>query len=181
MKSGKMKEGNGVAIKLLVIALGSVTFGVVIPACILLAAAIADLLLGLPGFRFVPVNYLAGPVLAASGVYYMVRSVLAHHYTGKGTPMPLMPSQHLITMGPYRECRNPMALGNTLYFLGITLYRGSISAVALAAAVSIIIILYNRIFEEKELARRFGQEYLRYRNRVPFIIPRLRGHRDRSG
>jgi protein-S-isoprenylcysteine O-methyltransferase Ste14 len=36
---------------------------------------------------------------------------------------------------------------------------------------SVIILLYIRFIEEKELEIRFGDEYLAYKKRTPFIIP----------
>jgi protein-S-isoprenylcysteine O-methyltransferase Ste14 len=38
-----------------------------------------------------------------------------------------------------------------------------------------VLLTYIKLAEEKEMIARFGEEYLAYRRRVPFIIPRLRG------
>jgi len=41
------------------------------------------------------------------------------------------------------------------------------------AALASLLLVYLKRMEEKELAERFGEEYLAYRRDVPFIIPRL--------
>ena len=48
------------------------------------------------------------------------------------------------------------------------------AALALGA---VALLTYIRLVEEKEMVARFGEAYLAYRRRVPFIIPRL--HRSR--
>ena len=39
------------------------------------------------------------------------------------------------------------------------------------------LLTYIKVAEEREMVARFGAEYLTYRRRVPFIIPRLRRSR----
>jgi len=36
---------------------------------------------------------------------------------GRGTPLPVMPTQELLTEGPFRYSRNPMTLGTILAYL----------------------------------------------------------------
>jgi protein-S-isoprenylcysteine O-methyltransferase Ste14 len=38
-------------------------------------------------------------------------------------------------------------------------------------------LIYFKVMEEHEMVARFGEEYLVYRRRVPFLIPRLRRYR----
>jgi protein-S-isoprenylcysteine O-methyltransferase Ste14 len=64
-----------------------------------------------------------------------------------------------------------------MVYLGIAVWVGSISAVALACIYPAVIILYTRLLEEEELERRFGAEYLAYKRRTPFLIPRWPGRR----
>jgi len=35
------------------------------------------------------------------------------------------------------------------------------------------ILIYIKLFEEKELEERFGPEYLEYKRKTPFLIPRF--------
>jgi protein-S-isoprenylcysteine O-methyltransferase Ste14 len=43
------------------------------------------------------------------------------------------------------------------------------------SSFSFVELSYIRLVEEQEMIARFGEEYLAYRRRAPFIIPRLRG------
>lgn len=85
---------------------------------------------------------------------------------GRGTPVPVMATQELLVRPPYAYCRNPMALGTILAYVGLALAAGSRGAAALLA--------YIKVVEEREMVARFGDAYLAYRRRVPFIVPRVR-------
>jgi len=66
-----------------------------------------------------------------------------------------------------------MALGTTIFYLGIAIWLGSISALGLGLVYSVGILIYIKLLEEKELEERFGSEYLEYKKRTPFLIPGL--------
>jgi protein-S-isoprenylcysteine O-methyltransferase Ste14 len=81
-------------------------------------------------------------------------------------PRPWTPSPELIVQGPFRFSRNPMYVSMTLIALGIAaiLGRGWIAALALAALVA---VHFTAVLpEERYLADRFGEPYLRYKSRV---------------
>lgn len=40
-------------------------------------------------------------------------------------------------------------------------------------SLAALLLLYLRRVEEKELAERFGEPYMAYKRRTPFIIPKL--------
>jgi len=48
---------------------------------------------------------------------------------------------------------------------------GSYTALAAVVIFSLILIVYLKLIEEKELEMRFGREYLEYRINTPFILP----------
>jgi len=78
----------------------------------------------------------------------------------------------LIDSGPFGHVRNPLYLGNILLWLGFAL-----SAQLLWLAPIIVILLafeYHAIvrWEETLLAKRLGDSYLRYVERVPRWIPK---------
>jgi len=85
--------------------------------------------------------------------------------------MPLMATQKLVVKKPYLYCRNPIFFGVVNLFIGISLLLDSISSLVMVLIFSVIILLYTRFIEEKELEIRFGDEYLAYKKRTPFIIP----------
>jgi protein-S-isoprenylcysteine O-methyltransferase Ste14 len=66
-----------------------------------------------------------------------------------------------------------MALGTALFYLGVAIWLGSLSAVGLGLVYPVGILVYIKLIEEKELEERFGSEYLEYKKRTPFLIPRL--------
>lgn len=84
-----------------------------------------------------------------------------------------MPTQELLTKGPFRCCRNPMSFGTIGAYLGLGVVAGTIAGVGIVLLLSALLILYLPRIEEGELAERFGEGYLAYKQAVPFIIPRF--------
>jgi len=97
---------------------------------------------------------------------------------GKGTPVPIVPTRKLIITGPYKYCRNPMASGIIVYYLGIALFETSFSALFLIVLFSVLLIIYIKLIEERELEARFGEEYKTYKKNMPFIIPKVRRQKE---
>ena len=94
--------------------------------------------------------------------------------TGRGTPVPLMATQELIVAPPYTYCRNPMALGAIGMYLGLALMFQSLGAVLVVLLFTAALLAYIKRGEEQEMTARFGPEYLAYKKRTPFLIPRIR-------
>jgi protein-S-isoprenylcysteine O-methyltransferase Ste14 len=42
---------------------------------------------------------------------------------------------------------------------------------------AVLLVVYIKSFEEKELEARFGDEYRAYKRNTPFLIPRLRSRK----
>ena len=85
-----------------------------------------------------------------------------------------MATQKLLIVPPYSYCRNPMTLGTAVAYGGVAVLRGSAGTLLLVILGAAALLTYIRVVEEREMAARFGQEYLDYRRRVPFLIPGLR-------
>lgn len=132
-----------------------------------------DRRLGLPPLRFRGVRRAAGTLLMAAGFSLAFWSVVTQVDRGRGTPLPVMPTQELLTEGPFRYCRNPMTLGAVMAYLGIGITAGTIAGTALTFGLTASLLTYLKRHEEEELAERFGEAYLAYKREVPFIIPRL--------
>ena len=130
-----------------------------------------DAALGLAPFIYPPYNWLLGAVLVAAGFLLGLWSVYTQVDRGRGTPVPLAPTQVLLVDGPYRFCRNPMTLGTIAIYKGIGVVTGSWGAVAVAVAFLLLLLLYILLIEEKELAARFGPPYEEYKRRTAFLIP----------
>ena len=84
-----------------------------------------------------------------------------------GTPVRTSdPTTALVTTGPFRFTRNPVYLSFTLCYAGIALAARSLWALLLLPVV-LVVIQYGVIYrEERYLERRFGVDYVQYRERV---------------
>jgi protein-S-isoprenylcysteine O-methyltransferase Ste14 len=132
-----------------------------------------DRRLGLPPIGGGPATRLAGALLTVVGFSLGFWSIDAQLTRGRGTPLPVMPTQELLTDGPFRYSRNPMTLGAILAYLGIALAARTVAGVAIVLAMAASLLVYLKRLEEGELAERFGEAYLSYKQTTPFIIPRL--------
>jgi len=132
-----------------------------------------DRRLGLPPLGIGRVNRILGGLLTVLGFSVGFWSVDAQLTRGRGTPLPVMPTQELLTEGPFRYCRNPMTLGAILAYLGIGIAARTIAGTVLVLSLAASLLVYLKRLEEGELAERFGEAYLAYKRETPFIIPRL--------
>ena len=107
------------------------------------------------------------------GMALVIWSVRTLYVLGKGTPAPMLATQQLVRAGPYLYSRNPMTLGAGLFYLGIAIWAGSWIVFGLVLLIFVSLLSYIYIHETGELAERFGVEYLEYRNRTPFLFPRI--------
>lgn len=85
----------------------------------------------------------------------------------------------LVADGPYRVVRHPLYLFSLLGFIGAGLAFESLALAAMFALVFLMSHLPTMRAEEQKLRRLFGEEYEKYRRRVPLLIPSLRpGRKD---
>ncbi len=155
---------------------GPVFLGV-IPFLVAVIGPRLDRRLGLRPLGIGSVNRIAGALLAILGFSLAFRSIEMQLNQGRGTPLPVMPTQELLTDGPFRHCRNPMTLGTILAYLGMAIAARTTSGTLMVLSMTASLLFYLRRLEEGELAERFGEAYLAYKRETPFIIPRLPGRR----
>jgi|TARA_B100002003_G_C13843995_1_gene414071 protein-S-isoprenylcysteine O-methyltransferase Ste14 len=110
----------------------------------------------------------------ALGLWLAIWSVRTFYTKGgEGTPGPWHPVSNLIISGPYRYVRNPMILG----VVGLLLFESALftSRPLLLWVIVFFVgnIVYFKIFEEKELIKRFGSDYEDYKNKVSMLFPKL--------
>jgi protein-S-isoprenylcysteine O-methyltransferase Ste14 len=101
---------------------------------------------------------IAGVALAVSGA-----GLFRRHNTGV---VPFSPATRLVTEGPYRFTRNPMYLGMVLLLIGAATMFGTLSP---WLVIPIFAWWIDRRFiaqEEVMLAEVFGEDYLRFKQRV---------------
>lgn len=160
--------------RIAVTALGGLFFAILLPYVVVGLGPKLDARLSLPDFRFGAVNYVIGGLFVAVGFYFALWSIVSQLTRGRGTPLPVMPTQALLTQGPFRYCRNPMSFGALTAYLGLTVVAGTISGVVIVVCWLALLILYLKKVEEGELAERFGDAYVAYQREDPFLIPRIR-------
>lgn len=159
--------------RLALLAVAGVVFVIILPLALLRLGGRLDVVLGWPKLSYPPANAIIGALLIVTGWGFGIWSNYVQFTVGRGTPVPVMATQTLLTSPPYSYCRNPMALGAITAYLGVSVAAGSPGAGVLWLLGAIALLAYIRLIEEKEMVARFGEEYLAYRRSVPFIIPRL--------
>jgi protein-S-isoprenylcysteine O-methyltransferase Ste14 len=105
------------------------------------------------------------PVTLGSGL--LLWCVREFYSAGRGTLAPWSPPAALVTSGPYRFSRNPMYLAVVLILIGWAWGFGS-RGLALYAVV-VLAAFHARVlfYEEPWQARTFGQDWNRYKEKVP--------------
>ena len=107
---------------------------------------------------------LIGPLVTALGLIGLP-AVLAFRRMGT-PPEPWRPSTALVLTGPYRFTRNPMYLGFTLLYLGISLWVNSLWPLLFLPLILVVMVRGVIVREEAYLDRRFGDTYRTYRATV---------------
>ena len=117
---------------------------------------------------------LLGGASLLSGTLCYLHTAVQFATEGDGTPSPTDEPAELVTGGLHAHVRNPMYVGVLLIVIGQALLHRSVAVCWWAAGCWIG--FHNRVveFEEPHLAEKHGEEYERYRDRVPRWIPRLR-------
>lgn len=99
-------------------------------------------------------------------------------YSGETTRSDRVAAPRLATSGPYAHVRNPLYLGNFITACGFTVAFTGGNSLAMkcllgASALGTMAALYSAIvpYEERYLREKFGEEYERYCERVPRLIP----------
>ena len=92
---------------------------------------------------------------------------------GKGTLAPWTPTQELVATGIYRHVRNPMISGVICILLSEVLIVRSPWLAGWLALFAMTNFIFIPLWEEPDLAKRFGDSYLKYKSNVPRWIPRL--------
>ncbi len=153
-------------------------YGAGIPLLLSAAGPAIDRALRLPGLVPPPWGLLAGLALCAWAWFWIAWSFAFLVKRGGGHPNEILgrelapTTRRLVTEGPYRYTRNPMAYGLILfYFAALAFLRNSISILAMLPVACAFEVWYHRSYEEPGLMRRFGDDYARYRAEVPLLLP----------
>jgi protein-S-isoprenylcysteine O-methyltransferase Ste14 len=90
--------------------------------------------------------------------------------SGKNTKEQI--ADHLNTSGLYSVCRHPLYLGNVVMFTGLVMFTESVFFILFA--VLAYWMYYERIAatEEKYLTMKYGEQYVKWGEETPFMLPR---------
>lgn len=117
-----------------------------------------------PVFDAFWIGAAAGALAAAFGAALLIWAVRT--LMGAGVNPRFRPVGNIVQHGPYVMTRNPMYVGFTLIYLGVSAAVNTLWPVALLALV-LAALHYGVILpEERYLEARFGQEYRMYRQKV---------------
>ena len=128
-----------------------------------------------------PVNGIeawgAFTVIALGIAIYLYTAFWGFALIGGGTPAPIAPTKILVVRGLHRYVRNPMYLGVALVIGGQAWLFHSLHIAIYMVGMLLTAHLFVLFYEEPTLRRQFGEEYERYRERVPRWIPKVRERR----
>ena len=137
-------------------------------------ALLLDRLLNFP-------KLLSGPVLIPLSIFLILIGLIIYLWAviqflkAKGTPVPFNPPSKVVTSGPFAYCRNPILDGIFIFLLGLGLLLHSVSLVFIFTPLFILVNAWElKAIEEPELAKRLGEDYIKYKNSTPMFIPRWR-------
>jgi len=112
--------------------------------------------------------------LFVAGLTLAAWTMALFHRLGKGTAAPWDPPKKLVVAGPYCYMRNPMLTSVFIMLIAEILITGSWVIAVWFAVFLCVNMIYFPLVEEKELLRRFGDDYANYKANVPRYIPRLK-------
>lgn len=102
-----------------------------------------------------------------TGLVVLVWCVRDFYVAGRGTLAPWAPPRHLVQVGLYRYSRNPMYVAVLIMLVGWAI--GFRARTLWTYALMMVVVFYLRvvIFEEPWLSRTHGEEFARYKAKVP--------------
>ena len=115
---------------------------------------------------------VVGVGLIALGAGLVLETTARFALQGRGTPAPFAAPERFVAHGSYRIVRNPMYVGVLVLIVGQGLLLGRELLFAWAAVAAVLFHSFVALHEERELGRRFGEEYEAYCRRVGRWLPR---------
>jgi protein-S-isoprenylcysteine O-methyltransferase Ste14 len=106
-----------------------------------------------------------GVVLLALGLAIVIPGRQALQAAGTNIN-PSLPATAIVTSGPFRFSRNPLYVGLTLLYLGLTLAANAWWGIVLLVPILLIMHWGVVLREERYLEQKFGESYRQYRSKV---------------
>jgi protein-S-isoprenylcysteine O-methyltransferase Ste14 len=123
--------------------------------------------------------FIAGILVILGGLIILIVSVYTLSTIGKGTLAPWFPTGKLVVAGLYKYVRNPMITGVLITLLGESIALQSFVIMTWMLMFFLISHLFFLVYEEPNLEKRFGKEYLDYKKRIPRWIPDFRNPKSK--
>lgn len=130
-----------------------------------------DLYFGLPKL-FIPYSYFIGPVLLFFGPFIIFLATYDLVRFGKGTPNPSFPPKIFVRGGLYHYVRHPIYVGWMIFLIGGIIFFNSATILEATFIILIFIYFYTN-YEERNLEKTFGKEYVAYEKKVNRWIPKI--------
>jgi protein-S-isoprenylcysteine O-methyltransferase Ste14 len=145
-----------------------VIFPPLIPLSVLVVGVVLNFLmpLGLLAHVLFLVRIVVGAIAFVIGIGMVIGANRLFQRIGTNA-RPSKPTMALATSGMFTWTRNPMYVGGSVALLGIAI-GFALDWVILLMVVSLPLVHYGIILrEERYLERKFGDEYRRYKTKVP--------------
>ena len=167
-------QKNNIKFRIFALIWSGILVLIILPGLATWGSILIDTFFGLPNIMPLPINIIIGIIIWIPGFYWSIWANLDLFMRGKGSPVPLKDSETriLVITGPYRYCRNPMIFGYVLIWVSFGFFFNSyILVLGFSLLVAILLIIFVKTWEEKDLKKRFGDSYRDYKNKVSFIFP----------
>jgi protein-S-isoprenylcysteine O-methyltransferase Ste14 len=106
-------------------------------------------------------------ILGLSSAYVLVKN-------GDGTPLPADQTKKLVVEGTYKFVRNPMAIAGMGQGVSIAVFFESLHILIYTLLGGLVWHTVVRPIEEKNMIKRFGEAYLKYKKKVGLWFPKLK-------
>lgn len=153
----------------------AVTTGVHFGLLMFLGTAIAVAVITAPDWRgwVIPLDRRFSAVLMAITGAIAFSTVMALALRGLGAPFAVALTRQVVIDWLYAWTRNPMVLFTLAFLVALGLwYQSTLFVLWVMAWLYPAFVVFLKVYEERELEIRLGQEYLDYKARTPFMWPR---------
>ncbi len=115
--------------------------------------------------------WLGLSIMLVSGILLVV-VVFNLALKGLGAPFAVALTRVVATDWMYAWTRNPMVLSGLAFLIGLGLWlQSSLFLIWLLAILSPAMLVFLKVYEERELEIRFGDAYLEYKTQTPMLLP----------
>ena len=126
-----------------------------------------------PGWVIIPLPREIGLALMVVAAPVLLSTVVNLALQGLGAPFAIALSRRLATSWLYAWTRNPMVLAGLVFLIGLGLWLRSILFVLwVVGLVTPAMLVFLKVYEERELEVRFGAPYMDYKAKTPMLWPR---------